>query len=84
MLDRPTTDERLGKSPQRLVPYFLLVMAVIYMGLGVFLWVANGLVVLPVGTRRILGTVFLIYGIIRFVRTYGQHFKRKPTYDDEQ
>jgi hypothetical protein len=84
MLNRPTTDERLGKSPQRLVPYFLLVMAVIYMGLGVFLWAANGLIALPVTTRRILGTLFLLYGIIRFVRTYGQHFKRKPTYDDEQ
>jgi hypothetical protein len=84
MLNRPSTEERLGKSPQRLVPYFLLVMAVIYVGLGIFLWAANGLIALPASTRRVLGTVFVIYGIIRFARTYGQHFKRRPTFDDEQ
>ncbi len=80
----PTTEERLG-SPQRIVRYFTLIMSLVYTALGIWLWVtakqpsAAG-ALLPMGpkTRMVLGTVFILYGIIRFVRTIRSQF-RKPT-----
>ncbi|TGE17154.1 hypothetical protein [Hymenobacter elongatus] len=83
MLNNSTTEERLNrKSPQRLVQYFTLAMAVIYTGLGVLLWLPMANIVsLPTTTRRILGAVFVFYGIIRFVRTYRQHFQRNNSND---
>ena len=84
MLNLPTTEERLGKSPQRLVRYFVLTMALVYMGLGVWLWWTSAQTaigsILPLGptSRRILGTVFILYGAVRFYRGYDAHF-RKPT-----
>lgn len=80
MLHRPHTDERLGnRSSQSLVRYFMLLMSVVYVGLGLYLWLApvNALS-LGSGPRRILAAVFVFYGIIRFVRTYQQHFKKTP------
>ncbi|MBC6610190.1 hypothetical protein H8B15_04625 [Hymenobacter sp. BT507] len=83
-MHRPTTEERLGRSTSSssLTRYFLLLMAVIYFGLGVYLVAApNGAFNLPLGPRRILGGVFIFYGIIRFVRIYRQHFQK--TYDHD-
>jgi hypothetical protein len=78
MLDLTPTEERLATgSRQRFTHYFLLVMAVIYMGLGVFLWTeAASVLTISEGKRQLLGGVFVFYGIIRFVRTYKQHFKK--------
>lgn len=87
MLDLPTTEERLGKSPQRLVRYFVLTMALVYLGLGVWLlWSAGnpttgGIIELTPMTRRILGAVFILYGLVRFWRGYQAHF-RKPSSPD--
>lgn len=87
MLNRPTTEERLGKSPQRLMRYFVLLMAVVYMGLGIWLWwsaslpMEGALVQLGPTVRRVLGSVFIIYGLIRFARGY-QTFRKKPSFDD--
>jgi len=84
-MHRPTTEERLGRSTSSssLTRYFLLVMAVIYFGLGVYLLLApTGAFNLPVGPRRLLGGVFIFYGIIRFVRIYRQHFQK--TYNDDE
>jgi hypothetical protein len=83
MFDRPTTEERLNTgSPQRLVHYFTLVMAIIYTCLGIMMWLPQANVfALPTTTRRILGAVFIFYGILRFVRTYRQHFQRNRTND---
>ena len=89
MLNLPTTEERLGKSPQRLVRYFVLLMAVVYIGLGVWLWWSagqpsgGGLLQLGPTARRVLGSVFLMYGLIRFGRGYQAHFRKKPFSDNE-
>jgi len=83
----PTTEERLG-SPQRIVRCFTLIMALVYAGLGVWLWMtanrptaAGALLPLGPKTRMVLGSVFILYGLIRFVRTLRAQF-RKPTPDE--
>lgn len=89
MLNLPTTEERLGKSPQRLVRYFVLLMAVVYMGLGVWLWwsagqpSSGGLIQLGPTTRRVLGSVFIVYGLLRFFRGYQANFSKKPFPNDD-
>jgi len=77
MINRPTTEERLSQTASsRLLRYFLVFMTLIYIGLGIALWVLPPYMLdLPMTTRRILGGVFVIYGIIRFVRIYRQHFQ---------
>lgn len=88
MLNLPPTEERLGKSPQRLVRYFVLLMAVVYMGLGVWLWwsannpTTGGLIQLGPIVRRVLGSVFILYGLLRFGRGYQAHFRKIPLSDD--
>lgn len=78
MLNRPTTEERLSsqRGPQGFMRYFLLLMTMTYIGLGIYLWLAPPPALnLSLTSRRILGGVFVFYGIIRFVRTYQQHFR---------
>lgn len=90
MLNLPTTEERLGKSPQRLVRYFVLVMALVYLGIGVWLfWSAGapargGLLQLGATGRRVLGSVFFLYGLIRFIRGYQANFRKKLNVDDNE
>lgn len=76
--ERPTTDERLGnRSQPTVVRYFTLIMSALYACVGVFLWFSPaGLFGLTDTPRRLLAAVFVFYGIIRFVRTYQQHFKK--------
>jgi len=79
MSNRISTEERLGQqSPQRLTRYFVMFMAVLYCGLGVFMWVAppNMLPLQPTA-RQLLGFVFIFYGIIRFVRAYRELFSKR-------
>lgn len=89
MLNIPTTEERLGKSPQRLVRYFVLVMALVYIGLGSWMLYSaaqptgDGLVQMGQTARRILGGVLVGYGLLRFVRSYLTHFRKKSITDDE-
>ena len=89
MLNIPTTEERLGKSPQRLVRYFVLLMALVYLGIGVWLWMAatqpagGGLLQLGTTGRRVLGSVFILYGLLRFGRGYQAHFRKKPVIDTD-
>ena len=89
MLNIPTTEERLGKSPQRLVRYFVLAMALVYMGLGAWLWwsagqpVGGGLIQLGPTARRILGSVFILYGLLRFFRGYQANFSKKTISNDD-
>ncbi|WBO84542.1 hypothetical protein [Hymenobacter yonginensis] len=76
MINRPTTEERLNQTaPKLLLRYFLLLMTIIYIGLGICLWVAPIALNLTPTVRRILGGVFVLYGIIRFVRIYREHFQ---------
>ena len=80
MTNRPTTEERLNQTaPKLLLRYFLLLMTIIYIGLGVCLWVAPIALNLTPNVRRILGAVFVIYGIIRFVRIYREHFQNSSS-----
>lgn len=89
MLNRPTTEERLGKSPQRLVGYFTLVMGIVYTGIGVVLWwtanraLSGTLQHLGAGPRRILGTVFIVYGLLRLGRGLQGRFRKKSFSDHE-
>ena len=89
MLNIPTTEERLGKSPQRLVPYFVLIMAVVYLGLGVWLWWAgsqptgNGLLQMGPTGRRVLGSVFILYGLVRFFRGYKSYSRKNSSPENE-
>jgi hypothetical protein len=78
MLNRPTTEERVGKrSMQTVVRYFSLFMAVVYIGLGIFLFFTSPDVLsLSPTVQRALGGVFVLYGLIRLVRTYQQYFKK--------
>lgn len=88
MLNIPTTEERLGKSPQRLVRYFVLMMALVYLGLGIWLWwsanepAGGGLLQLGPTGRRVLGSVFVLYGLVRFFRGYQAHFRKKPSSEE--
>ncbi len=89
MLNTPTTEERLGQSPQRLVRWFTLFMSVLYMALGVWLWLgatepgaAGALLPLNSSARHVLGAVFFGYGVLRFTRTYRVHFRSSSTTSD--
>jgi hypothetical protein len=90
MLNIPTTEERLGKSPQRIVRYFVLFMALVYVGLGIWLLVsaqsptADTIVNLGPTARRVLGSVFILYGLVRFVRAYNLHFRKKTSSNDHE
>jgi len=87
MLNLPTTEERLGKSPQRLLRYFVLFMALVYLGIGAWLWWSagrpGGLERLGPTGNRVLGSVFILYGLVRFIRGYRAHFTRKPFSDHD-
>ncbi|GAA4378118.1 hypothetical protein [Hymenobacter koreensis] len=77
MLDT-NADERIGgQSSQRLSRYFALLMAVIYVALGIFLFLApDGMLTLSRTARQIVGGLFVLYGLIRFVRTIRQFSPR--------
>ena len=90
MLNIPTTEERLGKSPQRLVRYFALIMALVYVGLGAWLWwtadtpTAGSIISLGPVARRILGSVFVLYGLLRLFRVYQANFRKNIPLDDHE
>ncbi|WP_345237692.1 hypothetical protein [Hymenobacter saemangeumensis] len=89
MLNIPTTEERLGKSPQRFVRYFVLIMALVYVSLGIWLWwtantpTTGGLIQLGSTPRRILGSVFILYGMLRFWRGMQSSLRKKTTIDHD-
>jgi hypothetical protein len=89
MLNLPTTEERLGKSPQRLVRYFVLVMALVYLGLGIWaLWSASqpiapeSAIQMGPTARRVLGGVLVLYGLVRLGRVYYTQFRKTSSSDD--
>ncbi len=92
MSNLPTTEERLGQSPQRLVRYFVLFMSLVYVGMGAWLaWTADQpaspvlahLTQIGVsGFRlRLLGLFFILYGLFRFVRSYRANFRNSTASD---
>ncbi|KUG06276.1 hypothetical protein [Solirubrum puertoriconensis] len=79
MLDT-NADDRVnrGQSQRVAMRYFVLLMAAVYVGLGTFLLVAPAhMFALPPTTRRIVGGLFVLYGLIRFFRTFRQHFRNR-------
>lgn len=83
MQNRPTTEERLEQGSSGYLRYFLLAMTLVYIGLGLYLWLTPPEALhLALSTRRILGGIFVFYGILRFVRTYRQHFQRPSSHDE--
>ena len=81
--------ERLLLMARKLLR-FTTVIAVPAVGLGVWLWVAAdrpttpGIIELGPTARRVLGAVFMLYGLVRFVRGYHTYFRKKtPSSDDE-
>lgn len=84
-----TTEERLG-SPQRIVRFFTLFMSLVYAALGTWFWLtvykpSPAGTLLPLGpkARMVLGTVFILYGLIRFVRTLRTQFRQSTPQDEE-
>ncbi|SNR77704.1 MULTISPECIES: hypothetical protein [Hymenobacter] len=79
MLNLTPTEERLNQpSKQRFSHYFMLVMSVVYCGLGIFFWTdAASALTISSTKRQLLGLVFVFYGIVRFVRTYQHHFRKR-------
>ncbi len=95
MLNIPTTEERLGRSPRHIVRYFMLFMSLVYAGMGVWLAWTVGQPTNPVtmhfaqigltGNRlRLLGLVFIIYGLVRFVRSYQANFRASSPSDADE
>ena len=95
MANIPTTEERLGRSPQHLVRYFVLFMSLVYTGMGAWLAWTAGQPTSPAMTHfaeigltdtrlRLLGLFFILYGLIRFTRSYRTHFRNitDPEEDD--
>ncbi|WP_400192424.1 hypothetical protein [Hymenobacter sp. B81] len=80
MLDT-NADERIGQRPaQRVMRYFTLLMALVYMGLGVFLFMApDGMLTLSRTPRQIVGGLFVLYGLVRFVRIIRQPSRSRPS-----
>lgn len=84
----PTTKERL-RSPQRILRFFTLAMALVYVALGGWFLVtaftpSPTAAVLPLGyvARLILGAVFILYGLYRLVNAL-RTILAKPTPDEE-
>ncbi len=80
MLNLPPTKNRLGQSPQGLLRYFVLVMALVYLGLGLWLLftadrptTAAIVAIGPTG-RRVLGAVLTLWGLVRLGRGLRTHF----------
>lgn len=94
MLNTPTTEERLGNKPRHIVRYFMLFMSLVYMGMGAWLaWTvsqpANPVTMhfaqigLTGNRLRLLGLVFVIYGLVRFVRSYRVNFRSSSLSDPD-
>jgi len=95
MLNIPTTEERLGRSPRHIVRYFMLFMSLVYAGMGAWLAWTVSQPASPVtmhfaqigltGNRlRLLGLVFIIYGLVRFVRSYRANFRISSPSDNDE
>ena len=74
------SDERINsrRGQRTTMRYFTMLMALVYIGLGTFLIAAPpGIFALALTTRRIVGGLFILYGLLRFVRAFRQHFRKR-------
>ncbi|OON70613.1 hypothetical protein B0919_00910 [Hymenobacter sp. CRA2] len=78
MLDTNADERIAGRQRLKTMPYFMLLMSLVYMALGAFVIAAPaGMIVLSQQSKRIVGALFILYGLIRFVRTFRQHFRKR-------
>lgn len=72
-------DERIAARQRvKTAPFFKLLVPVVYTALGIFIIVAPpGIFHLAQSSRRIAGALFILYGLIRFARTFRQHFRKR-------
>ncbi|WP_242929475.1 hypothetical protein [Pontibacter vulgaris] len=57
-----------------------MIMTLVYVGAGLFIIFANEQQMnldMPDTAKNILGGTLILYGIVRFVRTYQQHKQQK-------
>ncbi|GAA4040166.1 hypothetical protein GCM10022409_27530 [Hymenobacter glaciei] len=65
-------------------------MALVYLGIGVWLFwsagkpMSGGLQQLGTTGRRVLGGVFFLYGLVRFVRGHKANFRKKTNLNDDE
>jgi len=65
--------------------WFALLMTLLYVGLGLFLLLADERklnLAIPEAVKTILGGILILYGIIRFIRVYQSGSKRNRRYED--
>lgn len=65
--------------------WFALLMTLLYVGLGLFLLLADEKklnIAVPHTVKIILGGILILYGIVRFIRVYQNDSKRKRRYED--
>ena len=64
--------------------YFTLIMSLIYPALGLFLFFSSpNQVAMDPTMKKILGVVLVVYGVVRFLRTYQRYFKTRNRFDNE-
>ena len=73
----PRNPEQRESTYTKIVKYFSLVMTLVYPAIGVFLFFSTDEQIrLDPTTKKILGAVLVVYGIIRAIRVYQEHFKK--------
>jgi hypothetical protein len=61
---------------------FSLVMVIVYIGVGVYLFVTTKYNYIPTEYKSIFAIFFILYGIFRFVRIYPNLTKRNKNEDE--
>ena len=65
--------------------WFAMLMTLMYVGLGLFILLADANklnLAIPATVKTILGSILILYGILRFVRVYQSGSKRKRKNED--
>jgi hypothetical protein len=80
MIQEPhrSPDERpTGKTAHKFLKYFSLFMTLVYPAFGLYLLLSSpDQIALDQSTKIILGTMLILYGIFRFIRTYKRYFRQ--------
>jgi hypothetical protein len=71
-----------GKIKFDFMLIFSLIMVLLYIGMGIFIWVSKSVSYMPVEFRTIFAIFFVLYGIFRFVRIYPKLTNKNKDYED--
>ncbi|QHL88401.1 hypothetical protein GU926_13545 [Nibribacter ruber] len=72
---RPTRPERSKTSSA--MKYASMFMALVYIAVGLYvIFSSSGQMSLPQNYKYIIGGMLFLYGLIRFVRSYQQYYKK--------